>query len=107
MNKQKENSSTENKKRYVFVQKDGDDFSSIKIVEGKYKDVIYKYGKVQFANDEQPDGNLPLQFQWTLLRKPEELDLDIDQPAFIKYIGDILVEILDEKIKDGTILDDK
>ena len=62
---------------------------------------------MQFANDEQPDCNLPLQFQWTLLRKPEELDLDIDQPAFIKYIGDILVEILDEKIKDGTILDDK
>ena len=41
------------------------------------------------------------------IKKPKELDLDIDQPAFIKYIGDILVEILDEKIKDGTILDDK
>ena len=106
MNKQKNDSSTANK-RYVYVQRDGDDFSSIKIVEGKYKDVIYKYGKVQFGNEEQADGNLPLQFQWTLLRKPEELDLDIDQPAFIKYIGDILVEILDEKIKDGTILDDK
>ena len=105
MKQQNENSSTD--KRYTFAQRPGDDYSCIKIVEGKYKDVIYKYGKVQFANNEQPDGNLPLQFQWTLLRKPEELDLDIDQPAFIKYIGDILVEILDEKIKDGTILDDK
>ena len=48
-----------------------------------------------------------LQFQWTLLKSLKNWDLDIDQPAFIKYIGDILVEILDEKIKDGTILDDK
>ena len=64
----KENSSTENKKRYVFVQRDGDDFSSIKIVEGKYKDVIYHYGKVQFAQQETADGQMPLQFQWTLLK---------------------------------------
>ena len=106
MNKQKNDSSTENK-RYVYVQRDGDDFSSIKIVEGKYKDVIYKYGKVQFANEEQPDAIFLCSFNGLYKSKSEELDLYIDQPAFIKYIGDILVEILDEKIKDGTILDDK
>ena len=106
MNKQKNDSSTANK-RYVYVQKDGDDFSSIKIVEGKYKDVIYKYGKVQFAKEENADGKLPLQFEWTLLKKPEELDLDIDKEAFLQYIGDILVELLEERVNDGTILDDK
>ena len=47
MKQQKENSSTD--KRYTFAQRPGDDFSCIKIVEGKYKDVIYKYGKVQFG----------------------------------------------------------
>ena len=61
IDEQAKNDSSTNK-RYVYVQRDGDDFSSIKIVEGKYKDVIYKY-LVQFANAEQPDGNLPLQFQ--------------------------------------------
>ena len=50
---------------------------------------------------------MPLQFQWTLKKKPDELDLDIDKEGFIKYIGDILVEIMDERIKDGTIIDDK
>jgi len=105
MKQQKENSSTD--KRYTFAQRPGDDFSCIKIVEGKYKDVIYKYGKVQFAKEENADGKLPLQFEWTLLKKPEELDLDIDKEAFLVYIGDILIELLDERINDGTILDDK
>ena len=105
MNKQKNNSSTD--KRYEFVIKDGDEFSSIRITEGKYKDVIYQYGKVQFAQQETPEGQMPLQFQWTLKKKPDELDLDIDKEGFIKYIGDILVEIMDERIKDCTIIDDK
>ena len=91
----------------TFAQRPGDDYSCIKIVEGKYKDVIYKYGKVQFAKEENADGKLPLQFEWTLLKKPEELDLDIDKEAFLVYIGDILIELLDERINDGTILDDK
>ncbi len=26
---------------------------------------------------------------------------------FINYIGDILIEIMEEKLKDGTLLDDK
>ena len=68
MNKQKNDSSTANK-RYVYVQRDGDDFSSIKIVEGKYKDVIYKYGKVQFANAEQPDGNLIFAVSMDFIKK--------------------------------------
>ena len=64
MNKQKNDSSTANK-RYVYVQRDGDDFSSIKIVEGKYKDVIYKYGKVQFAMEDKLEAILPFQFNGT------------------------------------------
>ena len=61
----------------------GDEFSSIRITEGKYKDVIYQYGKVQFAQQETPEGQMPLQFQWTLKKKPDELDLDIDKEGFL------------------------
>ena len=105
MNKQKNNSSTD--KRYVFAQRPGDDFSCLKIVEGPYKDVIYRYGKVQFSKEPLDNGKMPLQFEWTLLKKPDELDLDKDQPGFIKYIGDILIEIKEEKLENGTLLDDK
>ena len=48
MNKQKENSSTRIRKDMSLFKETGDDFSSIKIVEGKYKDVIYQICKVQF-----------------------------------------------------------
>ena len=48
----KENSPTDqtkNKQKYAFVQREGDDFTSIKLLEGKFKGIIYKYGKVGFA----------------------------------------------------------
>ena len=108
MNTQKENSATDqtnNKKRYVFVQKEGDDFTCIKIVEGKFENVIYKYGKVGFAKDENPDGTLPMKFDYDILSNPNKAD--IDSKEFIDYIGDILMEQLEKQIKDGTVVFDK
>lgn len=108
MNMPKENSATDqtnNKKRYVFVQKEGDDFTCIKIVEGKFENVIYKYGKVVFAKDENPDGTLPMKFDYDILSNPNKAD--IDSKEFIDYIGDILMEQLEKQIKDGTVVFDK
>ena len=107
MNTPNENSPTEQtkNKRYVFAQKEGEDHTCIKIVEGKYKDVIYKYGKVGFAPKENPDGTLPMQFDYTVVRNPNDLDI-LDNQAFIDYIGDILIELLDDKIKNGTAIDE-
>ena len=47
----KENSPTDQtkNKKYAFVQKDGDDFSCIKLLQPPYKGVIFKYGKVGFS----------------------------------------------------------
>jgi hypothetical protein len=48
MNMPKENSATDqtkNNKRYVFAQRQGDDFSCIKILDGQYENIIYKYDK--------------------------------------------------------------
>ena len=51
MNMPKENSPTDQtkNKKYAFVQREGDDFSCIKLLQPPYKGVIYKYGKVGFA----------------------------------------------------------
>jgi len=104
----KENSvtdQTKKNKRYVFVQKEGDDFTCIKIVEGKFENIIYKYGKVGFAKDENPDGTLPMKFDYDILSNPNKAD--IDSKEFIDYIGDILMEQLEKQIKDGTVVFDK
>jgi len=100
MSTQKNNSLTAKNKPYVFVQRDKDDFSCIKITEGKYKDIIFHYGKVGFGKDENPDGTLPMKFDYTVIKNPNDMDT-LDNNEFIDYIGDLLIELLDEKIKSG------
>ncbi len=104
----KQNSPTDKtNKRYTFAQKEGTDYSCIKITEGKYKDVIYHYGRVAFApeSEKKPDGKLPMKFDYTIDKNPNDLDL-LENQKFINYIGDILIELLEEKLKDGTAIQD-
>ena len=109
MSTQNKNSPTDKTKnrRYVFAQKEGAEHSCIKLTEGKFKDVIYHYGRVAFApeSEKQPDGKLPMKFDYTIDSNPRNLLL-LDNSEFIDYIGDILLELLEEKLKDGTAITD-
>ena len=102
---QNKNSPTDKTNRYVFAQKGNADYSSIKLTEGKFKDVIYHYGKVSFAAEENADGKLPMKFDYTVDKNPNDMDL-LDNQEFIDYIGDILLELLEQKVKDGTAIED-
>ena len=97
----KENSPTDQTKnnKYAFVQKEGDDFTCIKLLQPPYKGVIFKYGKVGFGEKENPDGTRSMKFDYDILFNPHETDLD--NKEFIDYIGDMLIEFLDEKLKKG------
>ena len=102
MKQQRKSSSTEqNKIKYLFVQKDGDDFTCIKLVEDKYLNVVYKYGKVAFAKDERSDGTLPMKFDYDIIKNPNEVDTNTQE--FINYIGDILIELLEKQLIDGKV----
>ena len=102
MKQQRKSSSTEqNKIKYLFVQKDGDDFTCIKLVEDKYLNVVYKYGKVAFAKDEKSDGTLPIKFDYDIIKNPNEVDTNTQE--FINYIGDILIELLEKQLTDGKV----
>ena len=103
MNTQNKNSHTDQKsKRYTYAQREGDDFSCIKLKEGKYRGVIYHYGKLGFAKDENPDGTLPMKFDFVVKVNPTDEVLNVDNNEFVEYIGDILIEILETQLKDGT-----
>ena len=105
---QNKNSPTDKtNRRYVFAQQESKDYSCIKLTEGKFKDVIYHYGRVAFAPESEklPDGKLPMKFDYTVDKNPHDKDL-LDNQEFIDYIGDILIELLDEKVKDGTAIQD-
>jgi hypothetical protein len=110
MNMPEKNSATDQTKkkktkRYVFVQREEDDFTCIKIVEGKFEGVVYKYGKVGFAHTENPDGTLPMKFDYDIMVNPNKVD--VDSQEFIDFIGDILMEQLEKQVKDGTAVFDK
>ena len=93
-------------RKYAFVQREGDDFTCIKLLEGKYKGIIYKYGNVGFAKDENPDGTLPMKFDYDIIFNPHE-ETSIDKQEFIDYIGDILIEQLEKQVNNGTAIIDK
>ena len=107
MNTPKENSPTDQtkNKRYAFAQRQGDDFSCIKIMDGQYEGIIYKYNNVKISQTENADGELPLKFTYDIMANPN--DEDIKSIDFRNYIGDILVEVMEEQLKNGKIIFDK
>ena len=107
MNTQNKNSPTDKTKNklYTFVQREDDDFSCIKILDGQYEGIIYKYNHVKFSQTENADGELPLKFTYDIMANPNKED--IKSTDFRNYIGDILVEVMEEQLKDGKIIFDK
>ena len=107
MNTPKENSPTDQtkNKRYAFAQRQGDDFSCIKIIDGQYEGIIYKYNNVKISQTENADGELPLKFTYDIMANPNKED--IKSTDFRNYIGDILVEVMEEQLKNGKVVFDK
>ena len=48
----------------MFVSQENEDFASVMIKDGKFKDVIYNYGKVSIPKEDNlnEDGTLPFRF---------------------------------------------
>ena len=92
--------SPKHKEDYVFVEKPGEDFTALKLISGPYADIVYKYGNVGFRPEsEAVDGQLPMVFDYTVIEN--KIGADTDSQEFINHIGDILVILLDEELKDG------
>ena len=92
---------------YVFVEKPGEDFTALKLISGPYASIVYKYGKVGFRpeSEKTPDGALPMVFDYTIIEN--EIQADTDSQEFINHIGDILVVLLDEQLKEKKELHGK
>ena len=95
------------KDRYTFVSRKDEDFASIMIKDGKFKDVIYNYGKVSIPKEDNlnEDGTLPFSFEYTIIDNvgiPRE-NFGED---FFTLIGDILVDIINEQSEKDDVTDD-
>ena len=58
--------------------------------------------KLRLAKDEDEHGNLPMRFDYDILQNPNNKELDNNE--FVDHIGDILVELMEKQIKDGTAI---
>ena len=84
---------------YIYP-KDDEETVHIRLIEGPYKDTIYKYGRVGF---EEKNGEVYLQFKFDVIEstiKKKILEKDLD---FRNYIGDLLVEIMSSNIEQEII----
>ena len=95
------------KDRYMFVSREDEDFASIMIKDGKFKDVIYNYGKVSIPEEDNlnEDGTLPFRFEYTIIDNVG-IPRDNFDEEFFTLIGDILVDIIHEQSEEDNVTDD-
>ena len=87
---------------YIFVEVTGEDFTGLKLISGPYASIAYKYGNVGFAPESEAVGDkLPMKFDYTIIEN--KIDAHTDSQEFIDHIGDILVVLLDEKMKEREL----
>ena len=91
------------KNMYMFVSQEEEDWASIMIKNGKFKDVIYNYGKVSIPeeNNLNDDGTIPFRFEYNIVDNVGISREDFGE-EFFTLIGDILVDIIDDEENNAT-----
>ena len=89
---------TDIKNMYMFVSQDEEDWASIMIKDGKFKDVIYSYGKVSVPQEEDlnENGTMPFRFEYNIVDNVGIPRSSFDE-EFFTLIGDILVDIIGDQ----------
>ena len=70
-------------------------------MDGQYEGIIYKYNNVKFSSTENENGEIPLKFTYDVMTNPN--NEDVKSNDFRNYIGDILVECVEEQLKNGQL----
>jgi hypothetical protein len=92
------------KDRYVFVTDNEDNWQCIGIRGGQFDGVVYKYGKITIPEppEEDIEKDLTLKFEYDII-STNNLPAEWFGEEFFNLIGDILVDILDDRMKKGTL----
>ena len=91
------------KSKYTFVSQEGDTWANVCSREGKFKDVIYNYGKVSINHrEENANGSLPFRFEYNIIDNAS-IPRDEFKEDFFTLIGDILVDIIEEQLKEKNL----
>ena len=98
---QRKNLSMGIKKKYKLVQNKDEKLQCIVLNKeaGFYQGVVYRYGKVTPIEEKD---QLRLKFDWQILDS-NGLGKEHFNDDFFNLIGDILYDIMDEQMKDGSL----
>lgn len=80
---------------YNYFDANGDNVIALELTSGKFQEIIFSFGKVEFPDPDEPILN----FEYTL---HEGTVSDDDKEDFKNCLGDILVSILEESMNDKT-----
>lgn len=90
------------KDKYTFVTDSKNPWTCIGIKGGRYDGVVYKYGKVTLPEKENEDGTLPFQFEYDIVDSNGLIREHFNE-EFFTLIGDILVDIMDDQLKEDNL----
>ena len=82
---------------YEVLFNTDNDTAPVRVLEGTFKDFVYKYGAIQVGEFDKDDSDVPLKYEYTLLEAPESYEVDdeeAEQVQFEQLIGDILYDII-------------
>ena len=88
-------------KKYKFVENKGAKWQGIGLTKeaGFYQGVVYRYGKVTPIEE---DDKLRLHFDWQILDSNGS-DKKHLKDEFFNLIGDVLYDIMDKQLEDGSL----
>ena len=86
---------------YKFVMKEGDEHACIQITKGDFAGVVYNYSHIKLASEENEHQELPLSFKYDIMVNPNQVD--IKSQEFITCIGQILIEVVEYQLEEGTL----
>lgn len=86
-------------KLYTFVERPSSLLYGVKILAGKYEDVVVTYGKVSLKED---CGLLRLNFQYMIEESSEHNKKELEKSnEFRNLLGDILSHIIETSVQSG------
>ena len=88
-------------KLYKFVQNKDAKWQGVGLTEeaGEYQGVVYRYGKVTPIEE---NDKLRLKFDWEILDS-NGLGKEYFNEDFFNLIGDVLYDIMDKQLEDGSL----
>ena len=73
---------------------------SICVTKGAYEGVVFYFNQCQLMKEED-DGQTPIQFSYTVTKKPPKTNTDTQ--SFINFAGDVLHHLFETQLKAGTL----